>query len=232
MSTLADDPIERSIAHLSNSEADRKLVCTGHLGDCPVFEPLTPREQERRKIFASFGTPIALAQLEEFAVQGSPLQIKMDLLRAQLRKAGMSDGADVLVEMGVAAFRLLNLTPRQFENLSLEELEAHIRYALLTLKVQSPPARMDPSTANAPRDQIANGQADSIVDLASAIVQYKRECKDVGVKVTDEDIARAANPKWNERSPVVKCKAGRGRPGDDRLIWKVLERKPHLPVKV
>jgi hypothetical protein len=58
---------------------------------------------------------------------------------------------------------------------------------------------------------------------------YKDECKDAGVTVTDEMIARAANQRWHTRDAVQKwltCDPRYdGEP--DRLIRKVFSDKPH-----
>jgi hypothetical protein len=59
---------------------------------------------------------------------------------------------------------------------------------------------------------------------------YKGECKSAGVRVTDEEIARAANQRWTSRTNVQKwlsCDPKYdGAP--DRLIRQVFRNKPHL----
>jgi len=59
---------------------------------------------------------------------------------------------------------------------------------------------------------------------------YKAECKAAGVTVTDEMIARAANPNWTSRTQVQKwlqCHPDyEGEP--DRLIRLVFSKKPHI----
>jgi hypothetical protein len=66
---------------------------------------------------------------------------------------------------------------------------------------------------------------------------YKAECKKAGVKVTDEMIAKTANPHtatnlgWTSRANIQKWLACHpkydGRP--DRMIRKVFSERPHLP---
>jgi hypothetical protein len=60
---------------------------------------------------------------------------------------------------------------------------------------------------------------------------YKAECKQSGVKVTDEMIAEAANPRWHSRANIQKWLACDpkydGVP--DGKIRKVFRDKPHLP---
>jgi len=62
---------------------------------------------------------------------------------------------------------------------------------------------------------------------------YKAKCRAAGVKVTDNMIAEAANPKWHSRTQVQKWLVCDPRyDGEaDRLIRKVFTEKPHLPKK-
>jgi len=82
-----------------------------------------------------------------------------------------------------------------------------------------------PTTAlRGPAEQTAPPQ----LERKEAIAAYKRECKAAGLKIADQDIARAACSTWNTRDPVVKWKAGKERPGDDERIRRVFRDKPHL----
>lgn len=59
---------------------------------------------------------------------------------------------------------------------------------------------------------------------------YKEECRRNGVKVTDDMIAKAARPTWNDRTPIQRwVRNYRTSAGDDVAIRKVLQKKPHLP---
>jgi hypothetical protein len=59
---------------------------------------------------------------------------------------------------------------------------------------------------------------------------YKRECKERGITVTDEMIAKAASSSWNDRTQVTwwKREAPKSTPAADKLIRAVLIKKPHL----
>jgi hypothetical protein len=64
--------------------------------------------------------------------------------------------------------------------------------------------------------------------------KYKAECRAVGVKVTDEMIAKAANPKWTSRTNIQKWLGCDPKYSGEanRLIRKVLiDTKPHLREK-
>lgn len=60
---------------------------------------------------------------------------------------------------------------------------------------------------------------------------YRAECKRAGVRVTDEMIAKAANPRWNSRSNIQKWRScdAKYEGGPDRKIREVFRKKPHLP---
>jgi hypothetical protein len=59
---------------------------------------------------------------------------------------------------------------------------------------------------------------------------YKRECRKAGVKVNDTMVAKAANPKWHDRTQVMWWKRNdpRSTPAADRMIRAVFKNKPHL----
>lgn len=60
---------------------------------------------------------------------------------------------------------------------------------------------------------------------------YKADCKRAGVRVTDEMIAIAANPRWKSRTNIQKWLSCDPKYKDrpDRLIRDVFLKKPHLP---
>jgi len=60
---------------------------------------------------------------------------------------------------------------------------------------------------------------------------YKAECKRAGVRVTDEMIAKAANPRWKSRSNIQKWRScdSKYEGSADRKIREVFRKKPHLP---
>jgi hypothetical protein len=96
----------------------------------------------------------------------------------------------------------------------------------------------EPSNALAPRSSTGSDSAESgsnpIVRTERKKLrdEYKAVCKQAGVKVTDEMIARTANPRWHSRHQIQKWLVGHadcdGEP--DRLIRKVFVEKPHLKV--
>jgi hypothetical protein len=63
-------------------------------------------------------------------------------------------------------------------------------------------------------------------ERTAAYDAYKRKCKDAGVKMTEQQLARLANRAWNTRDPVMKWKEGKDRPGDNRLIRRAMEKVP------
>ena len=60
----------------------------------------------------------------------------------------------------------------------------------------------------------------------TAYAQYKRACKDAGVKMTEEKLAKLANRRWNTRDPIMKWKSGKDRPGDDERIRSAIGKGP------
>jgi hypothetical protein len=60
----------------------------------------------------------------------------------------------------------------------------------------------------------------------TAYDQYKRACRDAGVTMTEEKLAKLANRRWNTRDPIMKWKSGKDRPGDDERIRKVIAKGP------
>ena len=82
-----------------------------------------------------------------------------------------------------------------------------------------------PSPAGESEDPIA-------VERAALLRAYRAECSARrGIRITDEMIAKAANPgRWNERTPVQRWKRNDSRctPADDVKIRAMLKKKPHL----
>jgi len=77
---------------------------------------------------------------------------------------------------------------------------------------------------NAKRDPIAQERKD-------LLLEYKRQCKDQGIYLTDKMIAKAADLNWNDRTPVDRWKRNDRSPvggADDNRIRNVLRDKPHL----
>jgi hypothetical protein len=75
-------------------------------------------------------------------------------------------------------------------------------------------------------------EADSIAaERKRLLAEYKNECKQAGVKVTDAMIAQAASPTWSERTQVTWWKRNDplSKPAVDHAIRRVLSKKPHLP---
>jgi hypothetical protein len=90
------------------------------------------------------------------------------------------------------------------------------------------PVAMNPAVANS----TALATPDSIAEERKRLlVAYKLECKRLGVKVTDDMIAKAASPTWTERTPVTWWKRNDplSKPAVDHAIRRVLIKKPHLP---
>jgi len=84
-----------------------------------------------------------------------------------------------------------------------------------------------------PRDSLPDSVVASAAERRAALEAYKRECREAGVKVTNLMIAKAADPNWNDRTPVekwVKAKDPRyNTPPVDRKIRAVFRTKPHIP---
>jgi hypothetical protein len=55
---------------------------------------------------------------------------------------------------------------------------------------------------------------------------YKLKYAKAGVKITEKKLARLANPAWNTRDPVMKWKAGKDQPDDDRRIRAAMVNVP------
>ncbi len=93
---------------------------------------------------------------------------------------------------------------------------------------------VEPAAPNAQEPSVIppeeNGTA---IDRKLLLEAYKNECKLAGIRVTDEMIARAANPRWNERTPVKRWKSyiPSCTAADDAMIRRVLKEKPHLQSK-
>ncbi len=70
----------------------------------------------------------------------------------------------------------------------------------------------------------------AVGDRKMLLIAYKQEAKSHGIKINDEMIAKAANPGWNDRTPVKRWKADDPRctDADDAKIRRVLREKPHL----
>jgi hypothetical protein len=82
-----------------------------------------------------------------------------------------------------------------------------------------------------PQEDAKSATTDSIATERNVLLMnYKREGKKSGIRITDLMVARAASPKWNERTPVQRWKRNDPRctAGDDAKIRSVLKRKPHL----
>ena len=69
-------------------------------------------------------------------------------------------------------------------------------------------------------------EAPALDERRAAYDAYKRKCKKAGLKMTEKELARLANPAWNTRDPVMKWKEGKDRSGDDRLIRRAMEKVP------
>ena len=69
-------------------------------------------------------------------------------------------------------------------------------------------------------------EAPALDERRAAYDAYKRKCKKAGLKMTEKELARLANPAWNTRDPVTKWKQGKDRPGDDRRIRRAMEKVP------
>jgi hypothetical protein len=84
-----------------------------------------------------------------------------------------------------------------------------------------------------PSDSLPDEEVASAAERRAALEAYKRECREAGVKVTNPMIAKAADPNWNDRTPVekwVKAKDPRYNTLPvDRKIRAVLRTKPHIP---
>jgi len=80
-------------------------------------------------------------------------------------------------------------------------------------------------------DTAIGGQDPIDVERTLLLDRYKQECRSVGVRVTDEMIAKAASPSWNDRTQVTWWKRNdpRSKPQADKAIRRVLSNKPHLP---
>ena len=96
-----------------------------------------------------------------------------------------------------------------------------------------PAVQSDPNSQTAksvPENPASLDKNESVVAERAALIHaYKRECEERGIKVTNEMIAKAASPKWNERTPMTQWK--RNDPAcsqsDDRKIRAVLTGRPH-----
>lgn len=73
----------------------------------------------------------------------------------------------------------------------------------------------------------------SVTERQRLIDDYKRECKESGVRVTDAMIAKAASSSWNDRTQVTWWKRSdpRSTAFADRAIRRILAQRPHLPKK-
>jgi hypothetical protein len=62
------------------------------------------------------------------------------------------------------------------------------------------------------------------------INRFKRKGLEIGIRITDETIAKAASPTWNDRTPVTRWKAvsKKSTLADDRLISGLLSRDPSI----
>ena len=82
-----------------------------------------------------------------------------------------------------------------------------------------------PSGANS-----SNGRDTVAAERAALLRAYKDKGKERGIQITDQMIAKAANPgRWTERTPVQRWKRNyKCTPGDDVRIRSVLKDEPHL----
>jgi hypothetical protein len=86
--------------------------------------------------------------------------------------------------------------------------------------------------------EITENQASSLdarekvkAERTASLNAYKDEVKQqLGFRLTDEGVAKAARPTWHERTPVLRWKRAdpRSTDGDDAAIRRVLQEKPHL----
>lgn len=78
---------------------------------------------------------------------------------------------------------------------------------------------------------IQSEQVGNSASRKSRLQAYKDEClQRRGLKVTDVMVAKAANPRWNDRTPVDRWKRNDPRctTAEDAMISAVLTKKPHL----
>lgn len=115
-------------------------------------------------------------------------------------------------------------------------LKQRINYWVGRLKLAKPPEpRGSDGTEDDAEGPIREPGASEDLDSRKAerrklLSDYKAECRQNGVKVTNEMIAKAASPKWSGRTQIQKWTACDpqydGIP--DRLIRAALRNKPHL----
>jgi hypothetical protein len=88
----------------------------------------------------------------------------------------------------------------------------------------------EPTPDDGPSSKVEQSTDPITEERTALLVDYKRECRECGIKVTDTMIAQAASSRWNERTPVQRWKRNDPRctPGDDAKIRSVLKNKPHL----
>jgi len=91
--------------------------------------------------------------------------------------------------------------------------------APITMEIDKP-APTQPTTVAAERTELLNA--------------YKRQGAELGIKITDKMIAKAASPTWNERTQIGWWKRDDSRysrctHAADIKIRAVLKNKPHLP---
>lgn len=113
-------------------------------------------------------------------------------------------------------------------------LEAITDAPIQKIQIESRPAELETATNHHTSEPAAASTSTKNPDLnerKAVVDHYKSECRAARVKVTDSQIAKAANNRWNTRDPISKWKAGKDRPGDDQRIRRVFRDKPHIKSK-
>jgi len=195
-------------------------------------------------------TPEERARLSELSKR---LEQAENYLKSLLRRLGVSANLEDPEEFWIqlwAEVRSVDFTDEEFFQLSVHELGARLEVKAREL---NPTGRQawDPGLAATPLQGIAErAKADPAPDVEKSGSgtesrkaerkklrdDYQSECKRHGVNVTDEMIAKAANPTtannkgWSSRSNIQKWLACHpkyeGKP--DQRIRNVFLKKPHL----
>ena len=176
------------------------------------------KDDERQRLQSLFK---ALAVRGSIAADGGDCENGLDRWLELLRKE--SPHFHVLIGVGSENVVTRPSTGGYIENLCLASAEFCVVCETLAFASQN---GVDVAIVATPT---TNPQFMS--SAAVRVAEYKRELKAArGIKVTDAMIAQAANPKWNDRTPVTRFKSGKGQQtdGDRSRIEKVLRERPHL----